>query len=585
MLKLKTLRAKLIVCFLSLTLIPLMVTALYGHFFTSRALSQQILERSTHQVHLQAESIVSGLRQAQGDALYLRALRSLNMLRQQRTPDQIALWRREVEQDLLVLASVRPMYHALRLLDASGMEIIGVRAEAQRVHVIRDLSDRGDTSYFRQAMALPEDGIYVSPFQTQDAEGAPYINYAVHIPDGVLVIDLHAGWLLRALPEHPSGDTWALIDHNGHFLVYPEGFDPTSIAADIPLLLTGQGGSFETASSVFVYDTIYPAGQESGTGVPYWVVFRYTPINALYASVNDFVFLAALFIVASALVAITLALKISQVLVDPVKQLARMTVRFGHEGRLPALPQRLPNDEIGTLTRTFIEIAHELDAKRRQERRLIERLISAQEEERKLVAYDLHDGLIQQMVGARLYLNECRDLCPKTALNARGGLQRGCDALSEAIVEGRRIIEGLRPATLDDLGLTEAIQELAQANAAAARWELRLDLQPLPVEPEKTIAVTLYRIVQEALNNARKHANARHVSVSLHNGSGIYLTVEDDGVGFDLVKVAGEDRGLGIRTMQERASLINGKCSIRTASGAGTRIDVNVPATLSASDA
>jgi signal transduction histidine kinase len=580
MFKLKSLRAKLIVCFLALTLIPLTVTALYGHFFTSRALSQQILERSTHQVHLQAESIVSGLRQAQGDALYLRALRSLNMLRQQTHAEQIELWRQEVEQDLLVLASVRPMYHAVRLLDETGMEIIGVRAEDQRVHVIRDLNDRKDTAYFTQAMSLPEDGIYVSPFQTQDTEGAPYINYAMHISDGVLVIDLHAGWLLRALPEHPSGDTWALIDHNGHFLVYPEGFDPNSIASDIPPMLTGQGGSFETTSSVYLYDTIYPDGRENGTGAPYWVVFRYTPINALYASVNDFVFLAALFIVATALVAITLALKISQVLVDPVKRLEKMTLRFGHEGRLPALPQKLPSDEIGTLTRTFIEIAHELDAKRRQERRLIERLISAQEEERKLVAYDLHDGLIQQMVGARLYLNECRDLCPKVAMNARTGLQRGCDALSEAIVEGRRIIEGLRPATLDDLGLTEAIQELAQANASAAGWELKLNLQPLSTEPEKTIAVTLYRIVQEALNNARKHANAKRVCVNLHNGDGINITVEDDGRGFDFVKVSGEEHGLGIRTMQERAGLINGKCTIQTVCGAGTRIAVNVPAVL-----
>jgi signal transduction histidine kinase len=147
-------------------------------------------------------------------------------------------------------------------------------------------------------------------------------------------------------------------------------------------------------------------------------------------------------------------------------------------------------------------------------------------------------------------------------------------------VEARRIIEGLRPAALDDLGLTAAIEEIALQTAEAAGWQLTLDLQPLPCEPEMTIAVTLYRIAQEALSNARKHAAARHVTVSLHNGAGIFLTIDDDGVGFDLSALGGDGHGLGITTMQERASLINGSCEINSERGQGTRIDVHVPLIL-----
>lgn len=585
MIRLRSLRLKLSAYFLMLTLIPLAATGLYGHFFTSRALSQQALERSSHQVHLQAESIVSALRQVQGDALYLSALRSLDMLREQTDASQIALWQREVAQDLLVLASVRPMYAALRLIDLNGDESIGVRATETRVSLIENLQNRGDAPYFTEALSLSPGGVYVSPFQMQDVEGSPYIHYAVRLADSVLVIDLHAGWLLRALPDRPGTDAWLLFDQNGRLLVYPDGFDIASVAHDAPNLLDGGAGSFQTAASAYVYDTIYPASRldTSGEGDAFWVLARLTPFDVLYASVNDFYRVALVMLVGTVLIAVALASQFSRILVVPVKRLQAMTARFGQDGVAPPLPDRLPHDEIGALTRTFIDMAHELEGKRRQEHRLIERLIRAQEEERKLVAYDLHDGLIQQMVGARFYLTECREICPKTIPNARAGLQRGCDALTEAIVEGRRIIEGLRPATLDDLGLIAAIEEIARTIASAAEWDLKLELNELPNEPEKTVAVTLYRIAQEALNNARKHANAKHVQVSLHNGDGIFLTITDDGVGFDPKTLAGEGHGLGITTMHERASLINGQCTITSQPGQGTRIDVHIPSLLTIS--
>ena len=191
--QLNSLRLKLITAFLLLALIPLTATGIYGHFFTSNALSGQALERSINQVHLQAESIDSAFTQVQGDALYLSALRSLNMLRQQNRPEEIALWTHEVGQDLLVLASVRPMYYAVRLIGTDGNERIGVRADDDRVRTIDDLQNRRGVPYFDETMKLAANGVYVSPFQTQDSSGAPYLHYAVRLPDVVLVLDLHAG--------------------------------------------------------------------------------------------------------------------------------------------------------------------------------------------------------------------------------------------------------------------------------------------------------------------------------------------------------------------------------------------------------
>lgn len=577
----KSLHTKLAVSFLALMFIPLIATALYGHFFTRAALSQQALERSKYQVHLQAESIVSTFQQVQGDALYLGALRSLNMLRQQTAADQIEFWRREVEQDFLVLAAVRPMYHGVRLLTTRGQEVVDVQQiDDERVTStpVAALQDHSSASYFTAALQRPLNSVYVAPFLIGNV---PYIHYAFHLPGGVLVIDLNATWLLRALPIRPGSDTWAMFDQDGNLIVYPEGFDPQSAASYIPQMIENGSGSFETTSSVFVYDTIYPSTQsETATAdEQFWVIFRQTPTTILYASVNDFYQMALLFMLGAALFAVALALLTSSLLVTPIKRLEGLAASFGHTGIVPELPSQLPNDEIGSLTRTFFDMAHELEGKRKQERRLIERLIYAQEEERKLVAYDLHDGLIQQLVGARFHLSKFQSVCLHQCDGEQNNIQRGCDVLSEAIVEGRRIIEGLRPAALDDLGLSAAIEEIAQMTADAAGWSLKLDLQPLPGEPEKTVGVTLYRIAQEALNNVRKHANARHVSVSMHDGDGIFLTIEDDGCGFDLdgLVLENEGRGLGITTMRERASLINGHCTIQSERGKGTRIHIYAP--------
>jgi signal transduction histidine kinase len=344
-------------------------------------------------------------------------------------------------------------------------------------------------------------------------------------------------------------------------------------------MLTGGQGSFESAQSVYVYDTIHPTASDANQ---FWVIYRETSKAILYADLNSFYVAAGGFTLVGISVAVLLALLLSQRLTQPIARLQHMAAVFGHDGIPPVEPARLANDEIGALTHTFCEMAQELERKRTQEHHLLEMLIRAQEEERKLIAYDLHDGLIQQMVGARFYLTNCREVCPIGAQDAVLGIKRGCDALTEAIVEGRRIIEGLRPAVLDDLGLVAAIEEVSQMTAQAAGWELALDVQALPLEPEKSVAVTLFRITQEALNNARKHAQAKHVRVHLHNGVGIGLVVEDDGTGFDTHILTNDGRGLGVRTMKERAALLGGKCTITSTPKQGTKIEVWVPTVVAA---
>lgn len=578
------LRAKLLIAFWFVLLIPLGAVGVYGYDVTRRQLVEQVLLRSKQEVFLQAEHLLTALTQANGDALYLAQSRNLSQLRQayhstSETSEHLALWRQNSEEDFAVLLSVRPMYHSLRYLNNNGDEVIYVEASDTGVIRHSSLSNRRTASYFQQTILQQADTVIVSSFlpDNDDDPHARVVHYSMKLGnDGVLLIDIHADWILRNLPRATQGDAWALVDQSGDYLVYPDnsliGIDGR-VSADFSPLLSGGRGAFSASGQVIVYATIYPSNNPDR----YWVLYRSSPAHILYAEVNNFYTNSALFLLAGVFLAAAIAMILGERISAPIMRLQRQVTDFGHGGATPQLPERLPNDETGDLVLAFCDMAQELEAKRREERHLIERLISAQEEERKLVAFDLHDGLIQQLVGARLYLNQARQLQRPEDTQSMQYLRHGCDALSEAIVEGRRIIEGLRPGALDDLGLCAALRELAHNTAQAAGWRLNLEVSELPQEPEMSVGVTLYRIAQEALSNARKHASANSISLALHNGNGISLSVQDDGCGFDLAKRA-RSGGFGITTMRERAELLGGTCQIHSAERQGTQIHIWIPA-------
>lgn len=574
-LRFRSLRAKLLAAFLLVILAPMLATAVYGYFITGRVLSEQAIRTATQAVNLQAEHMVRSLAQAQGDALYLSRMRSFDTMRRQ--PENGAdreLWRDEAEQDFMVLLSVRPMYRAFRYLNAAGQEIIHVRSDGQRVSSAAVLGDVSGEPFVQDALNAPVGAVTVSSFALEDG-GEPIVHYALRVNNGVLLIDTLAGWILRNLPSSAQ-DSWALADQDLNYLVHPDGVNGVdgADASALQGLLGGGAGTFETETDVFFYNTIVPSASDPSR---FWVLFRQTPRSVIYAGVTDFYQKATVAFAMALVLAAGVALLVAEGIAGPVRRLTWMTAAFGRGGKAPKAPPDVPADEIGELTTTFCDMALELERKRDEARMLIDRLIEAQEEERKLVAYDLHDGLIQQLVGARFYLTNWRASSPPEMAGNESSFQRGCDALSEAIVEGRRIIEGLRPSALDDLGLQEALRDLAEHTAQAAGWELSLDLKPLPEEPEKTVGVTLYRVAQEALNNARKHAGASHVSLSMANGSGISLKVRDDGVGFDLKHIEEHGHGLGITTMSERVALLKGKYEIQSTPQEGTEVSLWVP--------
>ncbi|THH38925.1 histidine kinase [Aliishimia ponticola] len=208
---------------------------------------------------------------------------------------------------------------------------------------------------------------------------------------------------------------------------------------------------------------------------------------------------------------------------------------------------------------------------------LTQRVFDAQEEERGRVARELHDGISQILVGIRYALDTARRKLARGEDGASASLDKGMDALGNAISEVRRISRDLRPGVLDDLGLGPAIKTLVEDFAARTgiTTEFNTVVFRNRLDPEAKIA--LYRIAQEALTNIERHAQATEVKVDLRgHRKGATLRISDNGVG---VSSARGD-GSGLRNMEERMSQIDGTLRILSARGkaeAGTVIEATVP--------
>jgi two-component system sensor histidine kinase UhpB len=225
------------------------------------------------------------------------------------------------------------------------------------------------------------------------------------------------------------------------------------------------------------------------------------------------------------------------------------------------------SDEIGRVVTAFNGMLDRLERERQESG---SRVLAAQEAERLAIARDLHDEVGQVLTGVLLQLNSITEAAPEQ----REALDEARAAVRQALEEVRRISSDLRPEMLEDLGLVSALTELSNSFARVTGVRVVRELDPtLPrLPPEVELAV--YRIAQESLTNIARHANARQVTIALeHDRDTIVFRVVDDGHGFGGVPV---EHG-GLRSMRERALLIDGALTIEPAPGGGVAVRLEVP--------
>ena len=211
-----------------------------------------------------------------------------------------------------------------------------------------------------------------------------------------------------------------------------------------------------------------------------------------------------------------------------------------------------------------------------QRRELAQRLDHAQEEERRRIAADIHDDPIQVMSAVDLRLQTLarsgQVMAPRELMELHEIVGRSIDRLRSLLFE-------LRPGALDREGLVVALRQYLEHTARETGWAVEV-VDGLTGEPAPDLRATLYRMAQEAVTNARKHAAAGRVTVAVATvGDGVEVGVRDDGSGFDPSKVEEPRPGhIGLSTMIERAELVGGWCRITSAPGEGTLVECWLPA-------
>lgn len=207
-------------------------------------------------------------------------------------------------------------------------------------------------------------------------------------------------------------------------------------------------------------------------------------------------------------------------------------------------------------------------------------IIKAQEEERKRVAREIHDGPAQSMANIVMRAEFCQKLLDIHPEKVREELIALQDLVRLSLTDVRKIIFDLRPMVLDDLGLAPAIKRYLADYKEQYGIQMEFLFMGQQRRLDSSIEVALFRIIQEAVNNIRKHAKARNAVVKMELlTQKVNIHVKDDGIGFDLDKVLADKKrdGYGLIGMRERVQLLEGEFNIFTAPNRGTSIGISVP--------
>jgi signal transduction histidine kinase len=206
--------------------------------------------------------------------------------------------------------------------------------------------------------------------------------------------------------------------------------------------------------------------------------------------------------------------------------------------------------------------------------------VAAQEEERRRVAYDIHDGLAQVAVAASQHLQNCAADNPPNSARGQEELHQALELLQQTVEVARNVVADLRPTVLDDFGLATALRlqvEKLRHEGLRVSYEETLGGRRLP----EVVETALFRVAQEALTNVRKHARTDRAHVALgRRGHGVRLQVRDWGRGFmpdDATDGADAGEQVGLSSMRERVALLAGRFEIHSEPGAGTLVVAEVP--------
>ncbi|MGZ4147010.1 MAG: HAMP domain-containing protein [Actinomycetota bacterium] len=485
-----------------------------------------------------------------------------------------------------------PLYANLGVADTTGI----VRCSAVPTHGLIDVSDR---SYFQNAIAW--DNFASGTYQIGRISGRASVNFGYPTFDsterasGVVFVALDLGWLERfvARAQLPHRAVMTVFDVDGTVLARspdPGGFVGRSEAGTELFRMARVGDpvgelvGLDGVSRVYAFDSLDVAEGPIG----YMTIGL--PTSVLYADAaaelrRNIVVLAV--VVIAALIGAWVVS--SRIMLRPIDRLTAAADRLA-EGDLDArVPEPAGTSELATLAHSFNAMAASLSARstelearlddlRRgdaERRRLLSRLVHAQEEERRRIAEDVHDESVQLMVAAALRLGSLRlQMSEPGAREALDGVESN---VRRAIDRLRNVLFELSPQFIERDGVAAALRRYVAEAFAGEETIVRIE-DLLRGEPPVESQFVLYRTVQGALANVRAHAHADQVRVELaESNGGVTARVVDDGIGLDTEDLRERPGHLGIDAMRERVELAGGWLRIEGRPGHGTTVECFVP--------
>ena len=211
------------------------------------------------------------------------------------------------------------------------------------------------------------------------------------------------------------------------------------------------------------------------------------------------------------------------------------------------------------------------------------KLLETQEMDRNRISRDLHDSTVQSLTSLAHKMEYCSKLVDKDPVRVKLELQSMIELNKEIINDMREIIYDLRPMSLTNIGLVSTIESYCMHLRRNNSFNVMLKVEGKEQQLSSIVSVTLYRIIQEACNNAIRHSNADKIIIAIvYHKEKIEVKIEDNGIGFDLKKIEEKKQndvlnGFGLSTMNERARLLSGSLTIDSKPGRGTKVQVFVP--------
>ena len=388
-------------------------------------------------------------------------------------------------------------------------------------------------------------------------------NYPMTDGDWIAAVDVLARYVL-GIPGSLLA-CWALWQQRRNFREHGMGRFVRDLAiAGMALALYGVIGQMITRPSV-----VFPSNILNSDLFLEFFGFPIQYFRALLAAV-----------IAISMIRVLRALEVeNQLRLDAVQRAKVEAEQLSHE-ELTRL-----NAELKAANEETARLLYEVQQRDALRGELLQRITNAQEAERKRIARELHDGTGQALTGLALGLRGLSAQIHKDPEMLARRLTTLETMATSSLGELRHLINDLRPPQLDDMGLVAALRWLVEQYRDQEAPQVKLEIKSSAYPLQQEVETTLFRIAQEGLNNAMKHAHAQNVWVTLDFQSGPALTVRDDGIGFDphaITDPSNPHKSWGLAGMQERANLINATLTLesRPGSGASFSVQLNDPRSM-----